>query len=488
MSNNPLHFGDTGSSGQYAVDNIDVTEVSPYKFVSDAYYAKDGFFTGRYLHPHEREYSYVDRRKMAAYKNYLRDIVDSIVNPPFVEKADRNSNSKLWDAYIENCDNAGTHIQDKTRTNVLKTTMHGTGFTVMDNFTEDELADNKASEIADRKFPYSYIKTMETLDDDNTIIDMYGNIDVAGFFYDIVEHEGSKVNRYKLWTKEYSVWYVKDSNSDNGITEIASRHIHNLGVVPVIVTKFELGDDVYVMPPVYGMAKLSLQMFDQGSETRDLSRAQSFSTLVLPTLDISTTIEMGSRNVIGVDPNATVQPNYISPDSSILTSNVEVESRDKEDLFSMANAMGAMAVKNNNQTKSGTALSFEMIGTNWALKRTSRIAELKEMKEAEIFGLYVGETIDYTVVYQDNFAPTFDDLNNNFSLMERVFDLDVDQVIKKSVELKLVDLLSLAFDYTDDEVTALKNNINEARVIESSIIDSAKDDEDIGEVEETEDE
>ena len=119
-------------------------------------------------------------------------------------------------------------------------------------------------------------------------------------------------------------------------------------------------------------------------------------------------------------------------------------------LIESANVLGATAINNGTQAKSGIALQMEFLGQQFALKHTARMAERYEKMLSVMFGLYVNEPIEYTVIYRDNYQPTQAEINTKISIYERLLDLDMSETVNGEIKKELVSDVSQYYKWRMD--------------------------------------
>ena len=146
----------TNPNYSQAIGYVDTNKLNPYLFCSHAYEGDAGFRDGNYLIPFERELFYPKRKTFSAYRNFVKPIINAIVDPVFSSKIIRETENDLFQEFIYNCDNKGTDLHYFSKEIATLARLHGVCFVVMDNFSE--VPDTRSEAIAQRKLPYIYIQ------------------------------------------------------------------------------------------------------------------------------------------------------------------------------------------------------------------------------------------------------------------------------------------------------------------------------------------
>lgn len=450
----------------YSEPSIAITSVNPYTFTTHAYYGTGGFSNGNYLQKFERELNFNNRKQSAFYTNYIKGVCDSIVNPVFSEEPSRSTNNELFAEFIKDCDNKGNGLSSVTETAVKFARLHGVAFVVMDNF--EEVPELQGDIIADRKFPYVYIKTADSVVDFNT--DEFGNLKSITFIDAVVTIDKKNYQLYRVWTEEYSQLIIKKGKKTEAYSPMK---FHNLGVVPIVISRLEsITNEFMSFPPFYDISRLNCAIYNVDSEITSLGRQQGFSLLVIPSDNPNPNIEVGADSVITVPTGSSITPTFISPDSSIMTVLQNRAKELKDSLLSVANVIGATAIGNGNQAKSGVALAYEFLGQTMALEKTARMAESLEEAISVLFSLYINQDVEYEVEYDSNFKPSITETKDKFEILEKLFKLNTSNVINNVAKNYLIDIIDEMFDMDDKQRDDLKNLIE----LESNITKIIEDD------------
>ena len=444
---------------------VDSLSTNKYEFMDAAYYGTGGFRDGSYLIPHDREMFYRKRRGFSVFKNFIRPIVNSLVDPVFAEPAPRviidadggDTGSPIARAFIEDVDGGGTSLQSFSRGVMHMARRHGVTFILMDNFPLEQMPATVQEAVSARIYPYMVKKAAWEVVEVKT--DDFGRLEEIGFAEPDRVDGHKRYKRARLWTSEYSILIEKPKESLNVATgqkavwEPASAPIyHNLGVVPVVTVYACERDslhDTLPDPPLYDVARLNHLIYNKDSEIRDLERSQAFSILYFQS-DVGGNVTLSNHNAILVPPGSTVTPGYISPDSGQLTALVENNKYYQEDLFRSAEQSGVHAVRTS-MAASGVALAWRFWAVENALKETARMATVYEVQAMDMLMLYTGEQFTYGVEYPVSYQPG--DQASQIANLKAVIDMDPPEILRVVVFKKVVNLLMA--DMPEDEREAV---------------------------------
>lgn len=460
----------TDGSITLSTDKINNPVLNAYEFVTHTYEGSGGYADGCYLIKHSKEHSINNRKLLAYFKNYTRGILNSLIVPVFSDDAKRITNNEVFDAFITDVDNKMNDIQDFTKVVMKYTRLHGVCFVVMDNF--ENVPTSKSEAINKRMYPYMYVKTADEVH--TYTLDEFDRINTISFkdgWY--MDSSGEKVQSYRLWTDTFSVRYIENSSTQDGIIEIDDRKEHNLGVLPVIESRMDIDSDTLPHPPFFDISRMNFTVFNMDSEQRSLERLTAYPTLVMQSRSHQVNVDLGADSflIYGSDYDTNISaPEWISPDHSILTVMNDLSNEVVQKLVESANVLGATAINTGNQAKSGVALSFEFLGQNFSLKETASLAEKFEKKVAFLFGLYINTSFEYLVEYQDNYRPSNDDVVKRLDIAEKYLSIFIDNPtmyaeIKKTLVSDAVSFLDINMD-----IVELQNSIaNDDLVIPDDI-------------------
>lgn len=399
-------------------ESIDINGVNDYIFMNNAYYGSGGFKDGNYLVPHQREMYYPKRKQLSFYKNYVKSIINSVVDPIFIDLLTRyitNKNEERvelteFDVFLNDSDNSGEHLQSVIKDALLKCALHSISFVAVDNFSEEQQPATAQEAIDYRILPYTIIYCITSVKDYG--IDDFGNLENITF------DTGRKIQitksvKGKDETKEYNILIYYDSNvtiefyiDDEKTKVMLKEAYHGLGIMPVVIfqsVKRKKKRNIFTDPQFYQLARINHAIYNVDSEVRELQRAQGFSILYVQTDDPSGAFTVGPNNVIYVPMEATIPPGFASPDSQIAQNLASHAEALREDLYRIAEKNGVTGVQ---KAMSGIAKDWDFRAEEKTLRTYSRIAMEAEIKVVSLFLLYLGkEEYGYFVEYPKDFAP-----------------------------------------------------------------------------------
>ena len=414
-----------------------------YRLIHDAYNGSNGFTDGGYLFQYEREINFGKRKKMASYTNFLGPIVDAKVKPVFSSPPVRSyNNNELMDLLIENADNNGTPLTDIIEEATLAANLYKNAFIVMDMF--EDVPSTLEDVIYDRRIPYVYVKTpMDVYEYES---DDFGKLTSITFFHG--------ENTYKKFDTTTTTVFTKDDSTD--ATNIIAQADHGINEVPVVY----LDTEVLPFPNHYGMATLSRKIYNVDSEINDLSRSQMFNILVIPGINSgdeeSDGIIVSTDNALFVDPEARNLPGFIGPDSSIMDSQLSYFRELVKTLIQSADVLGSSAIATGNTGESGIALTYRFYGKQQALKISSKIAAKFDTEVMRIFNLMCGEEpVEYSVAYENNFAPTIEEIKEKITVLKEVMSLELGEEVEKELKSQIILLVGKLIGLNSDRIVEL---------------------------------
>jgi len=460
------HFQLSGNTIEPRVSDTntytDMLGVNKYVYMDHAYYGSGGFRDGTYLIPHDREMFYLKRRNFSVYKNCIKPIINSLVDPVFSEPAPRvivdgqggDEGSPIARAFIEDVDSGGTNMQSFSKGVLHSARRHGVSFIVMDNYTQDQMPSTVAEAVNARIYPYIIKKSAWEVVETKT--DEFGRLQEISFAEPDRVDGNHVYKRCRLWTADYSIILEKEKNSNLGTaTDDKSKWVpvgppvyHNLGVVPVVQVYACERDSLHNVlpdPPMYDVARLNSLIYNKDSEIRDIERSSSFPVLYYQS-DMGGNITISNHNAIVVPMGSTMSPGYISPESSIVTALMDTNKFYMEDLFRSAEQSGVHAVQTT-QSPSGVALAWRFWAVENALKETARVATIYEIQVMDLLKLYTGEEYEYAVEYPSTYQPG--DQMQQITGYKTVMDMSPPDALKEIMYKKIAKII-MADDPEDE--------------------------------------
>ncbi|WP_371374409.1 hypothetical protein [Sporomusa aerivorans] len=437
-----------------------------YTLLDDAYTGGGGFLNGDYLIPHVRETpdKYGRRKALSYYANYVKAVINALVDPVFRKVAARNwegqgTDSAMFSKFQNDVDGKGTKIQRFMKRALKKAKLHGVCFIVVDNVPDQP--PNKGEAIEKRAFPYAYLvfpKQVKAYECDKAGV-------LTSITYEIYARRasGAAVSyTTERWTWTTTSW-EREAEGETVETE------HKLGVVPVIPL-FGTDADEGDMQPIGDMlsiARINLAIFNLCSELRELLRNQAFATLCYPVTDNAGFDELnkivtGTENALGYDGLASTSPSYIAPPAEQAILLQDEIKRLVEEIYRIASLTSVVGVQ---QKNSGVAKEWDFENTNQALADLAENCQDAEMKMAFLFEKWTNSTIGYSCVYPDDFgivdvAEALDDVTKALDL--QIGGLFQKEVKKKAVEVYLAHLPEDRFDAVMEDIDQQDEEVQQA--------------------------
>lgn len=414
----------------------DLSDVNVYEFMDHAHDGKGGFRDGTYLIPHKREVFYKDRKKLSYYKNFLKPILRAMLEPVFDERvghktADWEDAEKVVEAsfmsqFVEDCNGAGMHLQEFMKVWVRRARLHGVAFAVMDNFPEDQMPEDAATAMRERKFPYLYLRKASQIPygkGKGFELDDFGVLTWIIFSDRNDPKDKTNPKRWRKWTTTKTVQLKQSTANASGFEELsATRREHKAGVVPVMplfaVEREDL-DVLLVDPPLYDLARLCHALFNKTSEIRSQERSQGFAIFYIQTDNPGAAFTIGDKTILFLPMDTKIPPGFAAPDANILEGLVKNEDRLREDIFRIAEQNGVTGVQS---AKSGVAMQWDFFAHESVLKATSTMAVVGTDQVARMFNRYVvNEQVAIYADYPTGFQPNDKDkeltLYDKYNLM-----------------------------------------------------------------------
>jgi hypothetical protein len=470
-----------------------IFRLEKYSLMYNAYYAVGGFLDGTVLHKSqvEKDDQFLERRATTPYRNFFRPIVDATYIPVFASGATRRTtvNSEidedghlcpLWNDFLDDCDCRKSHIQKFVKKIIKHARMLGVSFVVVDNFPQTPVLTQDA--LKGRLYPYCYMRLPQQVETKYTQVDEFTHI-VQICFREAQEPEvnpdtGETImqDRWKLWTKNYSVKMRRDKGSSNLMEIPGTKVVYNLNEVPVLpVISGEVEDGtVLPHPDFYSVMKSNWALYNIDSAQMRLIRAQMFPILCMPMDEGNESTKSQAINPLqgiylppdrdGVNHK---QPFYLAPPIGPYQELATTTDTLKADLYAQAGQQGVTGVVK--QAKSGVSQAYDFRAEEFVLKETALMAKRCEEAIACMFQLYVlSEKFDYDVIYEDSYSPV--DKDSDIKMYGDYLALDAGP---KARALALEQVTRSVFNDMDDEdlmpiIEEIKANAEEEQAMKDN--------------------
>ena len=373
-------------------DKLVLNKDNQYVFLNNAYYGEGGFKDCDYIVPHVREEQvrYNRRKMLGYYENYVKILVDASINPIWREEPTRTSNeNKMWKEFVDDVDLKGSTFTMFMKKAGTFAKLHGVTFVLVENF--EEAATNLSVALQERNLPYLVNITADRVT--QWEIDKYGEIIKFGY----TEPKGNLSNEEpilytRVWTKDK--WILLDENNDQ-----IDEGENTLGFIPVVQYYGVNSNEFLPTSPFLQIAKINLRVFNQSSEMTEIESNQMYPLLVLP-LTGNDSVTIGSGNGLGVDPDSSQSPKYISPQIDPL----KIIKENKQDLIKNMFNLSGFSLNDGVNNLSAESKKWDFERTEKMLKEFSINSEGVENIIGYIFGKWIGEDVGFVSEYSPKFG------------------------------------------------------------------------------------
>jgi hypothetical protein len=200
------------------------------------------------------------------------------------------------------------------------------------------------------------------------------------------------------------------------------------------------GSEIMPLPPFGGVAQTAKAIYNINSEDRDVTRAQGFGILQVPSKQPETAMLIGSHNVLYVDPDGTRDAKYISPDSNVLRSLQDNGNSVTNNMISAAVNQGVRV--NGGEYKSGTAIMIDSSPAYSVLAQRSEKYQAIEERIHSMFCVMAGVADETTIVYSKDYTPSIEKVKENQKLISEQMKLPYSQEQISTMANYSMDLLS----------------------------------------------
>lgn len=415
-----IEMGERGRINQYEYDNTQPSEylqqvlavysntgIDRYKLLDDAYRAEGGFEDGSYLipHPSERAEKYLRRKNMSYYINYVKPIVNSLVNPIFKTDPIRDNISSQYKAFAEDVDGNGTTLTRFMKKAAIRAKLHGVEFIVMDMDKVDISKPITKKEQAEKRlYPYLYLVSPAQID--RWYQDKLGKLISITYWIDNNELQADgtarKVRERWTWTNEF---YIKEIEGKE------EKEVNPIGQIPIIPVFGTRNDTNTLIPQsdMYSIARTNHALFNACSELRERNRAQAFSLLTIPIepdddFDASEAapVQYGTADTL-VYKQGSQAPAWITPPSAssdIIRDEIRMM---VQEIYRMASLR--LKGESLGYNISGIAFSYDNQQLYQTIGEFAQEIKSSEEKLAYIFGKYTGEdNSNIAITYNSEFG------------------------------------------------------------------------------------
>lgn len=382
-------------------------QIDKYELLDNAYRASGGFETGDYLipHPSEKADKYQRRKNMAYFVNYVKPIVDALVNPIFKTDPVRSGYSNIFELFLQNVDGNDTTLTRFMKKAAIRAKLHGVEFIVVDmeQIPENTLITEKML-LEQRLYPYLYLVSPDQIT--NWATNKFGKL--VSISYTVVntavDNDGNVDDVSEVWT-----W--TENKCIKSVNGIKKEFVNPIGIIPIIPLYGAINDsdELICQSDIFALAKTSLALYNACSELRERDRAQAFSLLTYPIADdddyesVEEPLKVGTADLLLYRSSSTAKPEFITPppDSSDILLN-EIEFMVKE-IYRMASLR--MSTDKNTYNVSAIARKIENQQYYQSIAELAQGLEEAEKRIYKIFCKYVGGDFEsYSGSYNKEYA------------------------------------------------------------------------------------
>ena len=400
-----------------------------YGFCWDAYWGTGGFYDGTVLRKMliELDDQYLLRRALTFYRNIFRQIIDATYKPVFSEGNTRTVEvngvsgenvAPLFQAFLKDADCKRNPLSQFTKRAVKNARILGVCFVVVDNY--GEVPELLKDQIQARRFPYVYIRLPQQVEEKFLELDEVGRLRQIAFkelpeaVFDEKTQRTEMEPRWKKWTTSYSV-KMRWNKESGAHEEIPGTMIaYNIGEIPIIPVMSSESEDGTVLPhpTFYDICRCNWAVFNWDSFNTITAIGSLYPTLVLPRptgTEVSNLQGMGRQQGLWAPPseNGTIPAeirwlDYPTGCYEALKGSIQELI---DDMFRQAGQQGVTAQVKSGQKQSGISKSYDFHAQSFVLKESAKMAKDCEQEIARIFQLYVNESFDFEVHYEEDFEP-----------------------------------------------------------------------------------
>jgi hypothetical protein len=453
--------------------------VSHWDFLEDTYEGGRGWFEEnifRYIKEGEKEFK--DRKKRAYRFNHTREVVDLVNKYLFKMQINRDASRapESVQAFWKEATLQGGCIDDLMKQVSNRSSVFGRPWIIVDN-TNDGTVRTKADQKQAKIRTYAYIvRPQDVLD---MSYDDFGKLnwllvhEVGRDDTNPIESSGKLIERYRLWTREFSqLFQVKVLASGKRKIIEYPPLVHNLGVVPAIAADNVSCPELYSSPAMIAdVGYLDRAVANYLSNLDAIIQDQTFSQLIMPAQGMlpgeegyDKLVEMGTKRIFTYDAEHGGKPEYLSPDVKQAQIILAVVNKIINEIYHSLGLAGERTKEDNSQgidNSSGVAKAYDFERVNSLLAAKADSLESVENKLAYLVALWNGEegAIDdkeELIEYPDNFDVR--GLYDEFEIAAKLTIIEAPETVRRQQMEALIEKLfpQLAQDVKDKIAADLK--------------------------------
>lgn len=413
--------------------------VPQWSFFLDAYEG-GGAFTGKpaYLFSHARETAEdrAFRLRRVVYYNYCRSIIDIYVSYIYRREIVRESDHPLFKRFLRDIDLRGSDMNSFMATQVAPMAqVLGVVFVVVDMPPAPKGLRTAYEEQSLGIRPYARLLLPFNLVDWE--LDREGEF-VWAKVREIVpsgrgpfDERGGLRWRYRIWTRRR--WFLLDEDGNFLNPNGSDGEPHPVGAVPIarIYNERSFINALAGVSALQDIAPICQRIYNLSSLLDEFLYKQCFSFLAWPgDVDIE---RLSTSNIASLDPETRLLPTYITPPTDparFIESQIE---KSIKEIYRLARIRYAVV---ETHPESGIARAIEFHDTNNILAKKARNLEDGEYQILRLMFAWLGEDVDFRVVYPKEFSVRAAD--EEIREVVRVMELDLSRSLNARLAKRLI--------------------------------------------------
>lgn len=418
----------------------------------------DWFEQNIFKYHKEGDAEFKDRQGRAYRFNHTREVVDIVNKYIFKASIARKvddapaSIQKFWrDSTL-----AGRDITHFMRQVAEKSSVFGRPYIVVDSNASGEGTLIEESEAGERVYAY-LVKPQNVLD---MAFDDLGEL-VWIMIRETARDDSSPLasgevrERYRLWTRDYWVLFEIEYNETTQETTVYASEagVTDLGMVPVIPGDHVVHENRYSSPSLIDdVAYLDRATANYLSNLDAIIQDQTFSQLIMPAQAMlpdddeeSKLLELGTKRIFTYDAQATIAPQYISPDPKQANVILAVINKIIGEIYHSVGMAGERTKQDNAvgiDNSSGVAKAYDFERMNAMLAAKASALQDIENRLVKIVAAWTDTKLDddtELVKYPANFDVR--SLYDEFEIAQRLALVDAPDLVRKEQMKLLVEKL-----------------------------------------------
>jgi hypothetical protein len=409
-----------------------------------------------------------------------------MVQPVFEKEILRETDSEMFQGFLDNADNTGTTLQDINETAQTHARMLGLTFIIMDNFPDAGSVRTMRDAIDQRKFPYVYEKMPHEVY--RWKCDNWGKLEWITFFerqetLPDPDHQGKFIIRqyYRRWNKEkWQIYYEKHNPAkfEEVIEIVEEEAVHGLNYIPIYpVLDYTKNNNLtnFPTPKFADLANMAFILYNMESWI-ELLCVYCFPTLTLPGEMDTSQISMSANNAIAVPSDAKFPPGFIAPPTACLEVLLKAADRLEDKIYKAANQLGVYGTKaqSSKQMVSGVSKEWDFQASNSLLTKTSFAAKKLEEWCSKTFTDYTHTVFSFTVDFGTEFIQAYSNqrLDQIMNLIKDIPPKPLEKELwKEAAKVFFEDDADKSKEITDAIDRQYAQEIKDKAVIEGKILD-----------------